>query len=584
MKQQDKFEYEIQLIKDKFNKSGSLYADIIEELHKENIEEKLILLNKAIQFSQSGESVDFMDDIEVYNVFLNEIVDKKAVDKFIVKNFEMYVPEIFYNEIMEVVKYNYKNNLLRYVDDIQLYFKKLNRFKLRVLKDCSSINTISNDYSYIYKNLQPANIKRIINRERKKLIVDCQVLLKLVGRDKREYTSKTLENEYKYQLKNNARFMLDKYIFNDKNKKIRLKDVIKTVEHKTAETLNTFKTIELLAEEQNLSPVFITITLPREKHPNPTKGKNSYDGTGIQEGARLLTEGFNNVRANLTKQKIEVMGVRVLEVHKDACFHCHALIFINKDNFEDLKKYLNLQFKNYVASDKNFIVINTEGSKEYKARKASSYIFKYITKATTYSNLNVDLNRYDVAEDSAKDKIIFDLLNKLREEDLNSFKNSAVRSFASVRSIQFFGLKNCLSTFRYLCRNKESIKQNLSQDLKNIINQSSLYDFVKFGFYSICKNIYIDTKKDERNRGYKKFMGVIVDNILYLKRLFTLISNKNLRNDISKKFTSQVYKVLVNHNYSRVKQKIYKYEEESGKSIKIFNLNTFLLTETYLLK
>ncbi|WZB61431.1 replication endonuclease [Achromobacter xylosoxidans] len=86
--------------------------------------------------------------------------------------------------------------------------------------------------------------------------------------------------------------------------------------------------------------VFITLTLKPELHPNPTRGRNSYDGTAPNISAKQKSD-WNKVRALLRKKGIlpedHFYGVIVAEVHKDGCQHLHLVFFYFLNNYNKIR-------------------------------------------------------------------------------------------------------------------------------------------------------------------------------------------------------------------------------------------------------
>ncbi|MFY2582188.1 hypothetical protein ACOTCI_04815 [Achromobacter xylosoxidans] len=152
-----------------------------------------------------------------------------------------------------------------------------------------------------------------------------------------------------------------------------------------------------------------------------------------------------------------------------------------------------------------------------------------------------------------------DIFNLQTEEEKGCLLNSAFRSFNGIRGIQFFGIANCLTKWRFLSRNIKNIE--LNHRLEEIIRNQDLYSFIAEKHYDTVKNKYYSRPKEKT----KKFIGCIVDNVSYLKRFFTKVSLSSLKTntkdlmyllngyiDLSNK---QKEEVLVSHNYSRGKEK-----------------------------
>lgn len=404
-----------------------------------------------------------------------------------------------------------------------------------------------------YLSKQNVALKRKLKNEHRKKIWHAQVLLKMVGGDFKEkrpsYISHSLKREYQNNYKNNQQFIKDMAVIGENGDIIPLAQTIRTQEQKAAEILNIIDAMEKKMELNNkenptnkMDWVFITLTLKPELHPNPTRGRNSYDGTAPNISAKQQKSDWNKVRALLRKKGIlpedHFYGVIVAEVHKDGCQHLHLVFFYFLNNYNKIRSCFFQVFPNLNdnQNDKKCSFKRNNGK-----AKASSYAFKYVMKATSNFDPNIDI------------------FNLQTEEEKGCLLNSAFRSFNGIRGIQFFGIANCLTKWRFLSRNIKNIE--LNHRLEEIIRNQDLYSFIAEKHYDTVKNKYYSRPKEKT----KKFIGCIVDNVSYLKRFFTKVSLSSLKTntkdlmyllngyiDLSNK---QKEEVLVSHNYSRGKEK-----------------------------
>lgn len=193
----------------------------------------------------------------------------------------------------------------------------------------------------------------------------------------------------KIRLQNN--FLEFSYVRdNVTNQTFTLKECIVSSNHNPqryyGEIQNRINTLEREALQANLTPVFLTMTLPGEFHAmkQNRQGKlidnPNYNGIEPKEAVKILTKMWGRLRHDrslkeLTKQ--ERMYYRVNEPHKDGTPHTHILLFIPLDRIERVEKAF-------------YRLFNPKGNKfEKNIRSASSYIMKYINKTLPKSKEQV---------------------------------------------------------------------------------------------------------------------------------------------------------------------------------------------------
>ncbi|PNV82012.1 MAG: hypothetical protein C0627_12110 [Sulfurimonas sp.] len=146
-----------------------------------------------------------------------------------------------------------------------------------------------------------------------------------------------------------------------------------------AEIQNRIDTLQREAESSNLTPVFLTITLPSEFHPmkqrseyDTTLIKNpKYNGAEPREATKILTKMWAKLRQDRSLKdlpKNKRMYYRVNEPHKNGTPHAHILLFIPADRIEKVEKAFN---RFYFSKSNKFVK---------DIQNAKSYIMKYINK------------------------------------------------------------------------------------------------------------------------------------------------------------------------------------------------------------
>jgi hypothetical protein len=174
---------------------------------------------------------------------------------------------------------------------------------------------------------------------------------------------------------------------------IPLADIIISANHSPnryyAEIQNRVNTLQTVAKQRGLKPLFMTLTLPSEYHRFKTtkQGKlisnSKYNNIEPREAVKALTKMFARLRQDralkeLTKENR--IYFRVNEPHKDGTPHTHILMFLPAEQIERVKK----AFVRLFDSKANDIQDNI--------RSGAAYIMKYINKTLPLSkkeNLSV---------------------------------------------------------------------------------------------------------------------------------------------------------------------------------------------------
>lgn len=132
------------------------------------------------------------------------------------------------------------------------------------------------------------------------------------------------------------------------------------------------------AKKLGLAPVFITLTLPTQYHPNPKKGRCSYDPSiSPKDAFNEMQERWGRVRALFSKRGIDFFGIWTAEPHEDGCPHRHGLIWLPIGQLNDLKSAIKKHFPGKRAT--KIKVLKGDGE---ATAKVSSYVLTYVLKAT----------------------------------------------------------------------------------------------------------------------------------------------------------------------------------------------------------
>jgi hypothetical protein len=199
--------------------------------------------------------------------------------------------------------------------------------------------------------------------------------------------------------------------------------------------------IEKLATELSYRWIFITLTAPPKYHPNPLKGKCSYDPElGVKASHLYINGEWKKIRSRLAKKGLSAcpngfFGVRTVEPHKDGCVHWHVLVFIDRKNIETLSAEVQKSFPLKYQCE---IVI--ESPKEGSAT-AATYLYKYISKS--FSKETNEPSDQGHLEDQARE-----------ERDLASYRNKervqAALSCLKIRQYDTFGLRRLTTIIRLI--------------------------------------------------------------------------------------------------------------------------------------
>lgn len=137
------------------------------------------------------------------------------------------------------------------------------------------------------------------------------------------------------------------------------------------------------AKKEGLTPIFLTLTLPPEYHPNPTHGRAGWNPRFLPDVAdAALMRLWANFRARLAKANIRADGLRVVEPHRDGCPHLHAQIYVAPEAVQKVDMILQALRPEPVPGRRRAttltIIDTNRGS-------APTYVLKYLLKARNNS-------------------------------------------------------------------------------------------------------------------------------------------------------------------------------------------------------
>ena len=171
-----------------------------------------------------------------------------------------------------------------------------------------------------------------------------------------------------------------KYSFDFKQK-----EYVKTIEQKVNALVS-------IAIEQNLNPIFITLTVPSKFHPFKTL-KNGVNVTNknykfvklddaIVEAYEELKTIYRTFYKRLKNCSKNIYYIKITEPHKSLIPHMHILIFVENEHLSNTKKLFIKIYKEYklqrVDYDESILYDNLNN--------AVGYIMKYVLKTLNSDN------------------------------------------------------------------------------------------------------------------------------------------------------------------------------------------------------
>jgi hypothetical protein len=190
------------------------------------------------------------------------------------------------------------------------------------------------------------------------------------------------------KIKKQNSFLEYNYIYDKiSNTRIPLKDLVISANHNPnryhALIQNRINTLTNEAKEKNLSPIFMTLTLPSEFHKMKMDKKTKtlianpkYNYVVPKEAVKHLTKMFSRLRHDRSLKELtkdERIYFRVNEPHKNGTPHTHVLLFVPKSSTDRVVSAFKRLFDNK-AND-----IQTD------IKNATSYVMKYINKTLPLS-------------------------------------------------------------------------------------------------------------------------------------------------------------------------------------------------------
>lgn len=283
----------------------------------------------------------------------------------------------------------------------------------------------------------------------------------------------------------------------------------------------------------------ITITLPACWHPNPSVGKKTWHPRFSPEKAdKEIQRIWSVIRALLAARDIALIGMKVVEFHKDGCPHFHILFFVkwqdvatvdavllharpewNADDYEELlaqeiskaegEKKKRTVFKqtpkeftskrdviaHYSKKDKSrhgthLTIIDP--NKTYKnadgtivtAASMSTYLFKYIVKSLNQDPKDIAKDGIDGVSDEETQSLIDALATTNDDHDsgdqiTNFDRHRAAASERRIRRYSLIGVHGCQKIIQtiYKFKDEEFEEHNIPAEVKSVWDALHANDF-----------------------------------------------------------------------------------------------------------
>lgn len=284
-------------------------------------------------------------------------------------------------------------------------------------------------------------------------------------KNREAFIDNTLKKEYEYlinkkykeisereEIKNN-RYFKKCLLQNTKTKELvnMNKDIIKDFNNYKYLTYLKCKEIDRISREEDLEPIFITLTNPSEFHPFLTsKNKKTFKGLNsnfkyfnlenrIDESYENINLIFRELYKNVKKRENKEMKfIKVIEPHSSLICHLHRIFYIKKGTYLKVVKKFNTLKKKHKLTHCQI--------DRLKESKGSSYIIKY-------------------------------LLKNYKNEDIKNFngykKNHKIRIFT------MSNLQLSTSIFKKLYYNNQKLNKKIIEQIKKdkLKKYHNLYDF-----------------------------------------------------------------------------------------------------------
>lgn len=336
--------------------------------------------------------------------------------------------------------------------------------------------TGKNENTRLKKALDVSHIKRKVNKLAAQQAENANYIMRRVG-NAQHYASLDLIKHRHKKEQNQKRFLKTHKITKD-GKELFLEDIATTPHARASELFSRAKSLEELADAQGFTFAFFTVTTPAHMHINPSRGRNSWDGTSPKQASDWLSDNWAKTRAMIAKNDINYFGFWSKEPHKDGTPHMHGVIYAKTEDLDEIERCINYHFAHSkIAVD--FKIGTSEA-------KPTSYITKYILKA-----LGFDGNQ---------------TIEKLSDADFETDEALALRASTlawGYRRFGFFGTDSKLGLWREARKMKPHGVFTLLAETAQANDWKAFLD-VSEGF-----KLYYEDRFNAYDEAYKAQRGIV---------------------------------------------------------------------------
>ena len=237
-------------------------------------------------------------------------------------------------------------------------------------------------------------LRKAQKKEKSALEIKCGVIGgKYGGYDR---ATMRLINERKKKNKSIERFLNTHCAIGKNGEKVHLKDSAK---RKLAEHAIVMQGIEKAAEDMGMEWMKAVVTLAGEYHPNPSFGKNNWNGMLPDESRAISQKQWTRVRSKLAKLGIILVGQWTVETNKDGTPHFNFLCYMPKGRENFVKQEFNSYMRNgnkakcaieFVSMDQ-YMYDGKCGFAKYAAKGIDPFLSNAI-------DANEEINKYALEE------------------------------------------------------------------------------------------------------------------------------------------------------------------------------------------
>ncbi len=238
--------------------------------------------------------------------------------------------------------------------------------------------------------------------------------------------------------------------------------------------------------------LFVTCTLSGKFHPNPTKGRATWDGSTPRQGHDEMQSRWRRLQRRFGEGGDKLLGVRVEEPHVDGCIHWHMVVYVSAERESELRQRISAIFGTGAAAKVERI--NRE------LGTGASYLMKYIQPSHIDSGT--------LASECSRES---------EEHKDTSLRYDAHRATWGGRAIQFFDVKGSATLWDEMRRIKVESSEfaELGPRGRDLHSAATGNDYCRF--LEVLTEVRrhgpsrIRVMYGERESGSKSLLGVEID-------------------------------------------------------------------------